>query len=145
MNKTEIISDATLWPRIAANRQQHAAIQRWLRANGIDPYDVLAGGTVAIEDLGTHGRRIRYEHLLRNQEGRLLRSADGALHFETRTAALVIGPPEGLLSQPVRQEPAAAPDPEEAGAAGDAAEGPQAALALPSGQDPVPAAASEES
>jgi hypothetical protein len=51
MTTTQLISDAAKWPRIAASRQQHADIQKWLLANGVDPYDVLAGGTVAIEDL----------------------------------------------------------------------------------------------
>jgi hypothetical protein len=142
MTTTQLISDAAKWPRIAASRQQHADIQKWLLANGVDPYDVLAGGTVAIEDLGMHGRRIRYEHLLRDQQGNLLRSTDSTLLCETRTAPLVIGPPASLVTAPSPVADVEAPPP---AAGDDATAAAQAAPALSTGQDTSPVTPPEES
>ncbi|MEV6614254.1 hypothetical protein AB0N31_10600 [Streptomyces sp. NPDC051051] len=74
------------------------AVAEWLCANDVDPNGVPIEGPITIEPLTLGGQRcIRYDALLRNEDGHLyVDPATGEAAREERTAILKVAPPENV-------------------------------------------------
>jgi hypothetical protein len=83
-----------------------APLSTWLLRNGIDPYDLLPTGTIAIE-AAPAGRRIRFSVLLKGPDGRPYDvPTDAPAPAEEHTAPLCIEPPASLLGPVLPTTPA---------------------------------------
>lgn len=67
-----IVTDHTRWPDLCDNSVRFEQVRTWLLANGIDPRDVPAKSTVAIEPRPDGSEIIRYTAYLRSENGQYL-------------------------------------------------------------------------